>query len=194
MTGISSFFQTGFLKKILQAKAAERGILKEQTVVILFSPAFPTGLYRIGVTLLGGSGKASVSSPAELKIKDGQATVRLEWSSPNYDYMVVDGVRYEPVNTEGNSVFEIPVSVFDEDFSVTADTTAMSTPHEIEYQLRFDSSSITPDETAERGAKESARDKSVSPLIIAGAAVLIFAGLVIGVIAGRRIAAKKKTR
>ena len=57
-----------------------------------------------------------MSSPAELKIKDGQATVRLEWSSPNYDYMVVDGVRYEPVNTEGNSVFEIPVSVFDEDF------------------------------------------------------------------------------
>ncbi len=155
---------------------------------------FSDGLYRIGVTLLGGSGKASVSSPAELKIKDGQATVRLEWSSPNYDYMVVDGVRYEPVNTEGNSVFEIPVSVFDEDFFVTADTTAMSTPHEIEYQLRFDSSSITPDETAERGAKESARDKSVSPLIIAGAAVLIFAGLVIGVIAGRRIAAKKKTR
>lgn len=43
-----------------------------------------------------------------------------------------------------------------------------------------------------RGAKESARDKSVSPLIIAGAAVLIFAGLVIGVIAGRRIGSEEK--
>jgi hypothetical protein len=56
--------------------------------------------------------------------------------------MIVDGQRYVPVNTEGNSVFEIPVLYFDKPMSVTADTTAMSEPHEIEYTLLFDSSSV----------------------------------------------------
>ena len=42
----------------------------------------------------------------------------LEWSSPNYDYMVVDGEKYLPVNTEGNSVFQIPVEAFDQDIAV----------------------------------------------------------------------------
>ena len=39
-------------------------------------------------------------------------------------------------------MFEIPVTVFDRKMAVAADTTAMSTPHEIEYTLLFDSSSI----------------------------------------------------
>ena len=56
--------------------------------------------------------------------------------------MIVDEEKYLPVNTEGNSVFEIPVLIVDADMTVYADTTAMSTPHEIEYALRFDSSSV----------------------------------------------------
>lgn len=44
---------------------------------------------------------------------------------------------YYPVNMEGNSTFEIPVSVFDKKMTVIADTTAMGTPHEIEYTLTF---------------------------------------------------------
>ena len=56
--------------------------------------------------------------------------------------MKVDGVQYNPVNTEGNAAFDIPVTVFDYKMPVSADTTAMSTPHEIEYFLYFDSSSI----------------------------------------------------
>lgn len=39
-------------------------------------------------------------------------------------------------------MFEIPVTVFDRKMAVAADTTAMSTPHEIEYTLQFDSASI----------------------------------------------------
>ena len=85
----------------------------------------------------GGSGRASVTSPAKVEIKDGKAVATLEWSSPNYDYMVVDGEKYLPVNTEGNSVFQIPVEAFDQDIAVIADTVAMSTPHEIEYTLNF---------------------------------------------------------
>lgn len=98
---------------------------------------FQDGTYQMEVELLGGSGRASVTSPAKVEIKDGKAVATLEWSSPNYDYMVVDGEKYLPVNTEGNSVFQIPVEAFDRDIAVIADTVAMSTPHEIEYTLNF---------------------------------------------------------
>lgn len=98
---------------------------------------FQDGTYQMEVELLGGSGRASVTSPAKVEIKDGKAVATLEWSSPNYDYMVVNGEKYLPVNTEGNSVFRIPVEAFDRDITVIADTVAMSTPHEIEYTLNF---------------------------------------------------------
>ncbi len=89
------------------------------------------------VTLTGGSGKATVTSPAKIKEEDGKIIATIEWSSPHYDYMIVDGVKYMPVNTEGNSVFEIPIPGYNEDFTVIADTVAMSKPHEIEYVLNF---------------------------------------------------------
>lgn len=98
---------------------------------------FQDGTYQMEVELLGGSGRASVTSPAEVEIKDGKAVATLEWSSPNYDYMLVDGEKYLPVNTEGNSVFQIPVEAFDQDIAVIADTVAMSKPHEVEYTLNF---------------------------------------------------------
>lgn len=104
--------------------------------------ALQDGIYLAAVTLEGGSGKASVTSPAKLTVENGTVTAEIIWSSPNYDYMKVDGVQYDPVNTEGNSVFEIPVLGFDYNMPVSADTTAMSTPHEIEYTLYFDSTTM----------------------------------------------------
>ena len=101
------------------------------------------GTYTCNVTLEGGSGRATIESPTELTVADGKMTAEITWSSPNYDYMIVDGEKYLPVNTEGNSVFEIPVAALDTALAVTADTTAMSTPHEIEYTLTFDSASLT---------------------------------------------------
>ena len=89
------------------------------------------------IVFAGGSGRASVASPALLTVSGGTCNARIEWSSPNYDYMKMDGVQYFPVNTEGNSVFLIPVAVFDQPITVIGDTTAMSTPHEIEYTLTF---------------------------------------------------------
>ena len=100
------------------------------------------GEYTADVAMEGGSGKASVDSPAALEIKDGKITATIVWSSPNYDYMIVNDEKYEPVNKDGNSTFEIPVDAFDYKMPVTADTVAMSTPHEIEYTLQFDSASI----------------------------------------------------
>ena len=95
------------------------------------------GSYTCEVTLEGGSGRATVDSPAALTVADGKMTATIVWSSPNYDYMIVDGEKYLPTNTEGYSTFEIPVSALGTPLSVVADTVAMSTPHEIEYTLTF---------------------------------------------------------
>lgn len=51
--------------------------------------------------------------------------------------MIVDGEKLLPVNTEGNSEFEIKVSKIPCSIDVIADTVAMSKPHEIEYNLTF---------------------------------------------------------
>ncbi len=98
------------------------------------------GEYSIDVTLEGGSGRASVESPAKLVAKDGAYTATIVWSSDHYEYMMVSDVQYDKINTEGNSTMEIPV-VLDEKMEVKALTTAMSEPHLIDYTLYFDSSS-----------------------------------------------------
>ena len=101
------------------------------------------GQYTVEVTLSGGSGRASVSSPAEISFSGGKATAVIVWSSPHYDYMLVNGTKYTPVNTNGNSAFDIPV-LLDVDMAVIADTLAMSMPHEIEYTLHFNSATLKP--------------------------------------------------
>lgn len=106
------------------------------------SGAVADGEYTIGVTLSGGSGKATVESPAKLMVSGGKMIAVIVWSSPNYDLMVVDGEQYLPVPRAGNSTFEIPVSALDKDIAIQAETTAMSEPHMIDYTLRFDSSTI----------------------------------------------------
>ena len=106
------------------------------------------GSYTIELTMEGGSGRASIQSPAQLAITDGAATATLEWSSPNYDYMLVNGEKYLPVNTEGNSVFEVPVEALDAPLTMIGDTVAMSTPHEVEYTVTFHSETL---ESAESG-------------------------------------------
>ena len=114
---------------------------------VLMTPAslqLADGVYSVEVSLTGGSGKARVESPAHLTVSDGVCTAEIVWGSKNYDYMKVEGVQYFPINTEGNSAFEIPVTVFDRPMAVIADTVAMSQPHEISYSLLFDSSSLLP--------------------------------------------------
>ena len=100
------------------------------------------GEYTMEVTMSGGSGRASIDSPAEITVADGAYTAKIVWSSPHYEYMTVDGVQYDPVNTEGNSTFLIPI-VPDADITVQALTTAMSEPHLIEYVLHFDGATLT---------------------------------------------------
>lgn len=102
------------------------------------------GLYTVEVTLEGGSGRAGVESPAVLTVADGVCTATLVWSSDKYDFMMVDGEKFEPTFSGGHAVFTVPVSGFDYRMPVQADTVAMSTPHLIDYTLIFDSASIAP--------------------------------------------------
>ena len=99
------------------------------------------GEYTCGVALSGGSGKASVESPAKIVVKDGKMTAVIVWSSSHYEYMKLGETQYDRIDTEGNSTFEIPVEL-DKDIAVSALTTAMSEPHLIDYTLRFDGASL----------------------------------------------------
>lgn len=101
------------------------------------------GDYAIEVTLTGGSGRASVSSPTRLIVRDGGAYARLLWSSAYYDYMLLGGARYDNLSEDGgNSTFEIPIPEMDAPVEVIADTTAMGDPVEIRYQLTFYAESV----------------------------------------------------
>ncbi len=100
------------------------------------------GSYAIDIIFEGGSGKAEILSPAIITVSDHAVIATLKWSSPNYDYMIVGDEKYLPVNKEGDSVFEIPVTAFDEAISVIGDTVAMGRPHEIEYSITFCSDTI----------------------------------------------------
>lgn len=99
------------------------------------------GAYTIEVSLVGGTGRATVESPAKVVIENGEATATIVWSSPFYEYMLIGETQYGPIQEDGNSAFEIPI-VLDEDMAVSASTIAMSQPHLVEYTLHFDSSTL----------------------------------------------------
>ena len=128
------------------------------------------GEYSVQVDLEGGSGKASVTSPTVLTIKDGKAYAEIQWSSSYYDYMIVGGQKYLPTNEEGlNSVFEIPVLAMDEAMDVIADTTAMGAPHEIEYSLTFYSDSI--------GSKSQLPQEAAKRVVVVALVIIVGGGI-----------------
>ncbi len=125
----------------------------------------PDGEYSVEVNMTGGSGRASISSPTLMIVKNGQAYANLIWSSTYYDYMLVGDQKYLNESEEGgNSTFTIPIALFDGNMPVVADTTAMGDPVEINYNLTFYEATIG--------------DKGLIPQV-AAKKVLIFAALVI---------------
>lgn len=127
---------------VFRADSLPLDAFQDSAIITADSLQLADGTYTVDVQLEGGSGKASIQSPAQLRIENGAAYATIIWSSSNYDYMKVDEIQYLPLNTEGNSTFEIPVAAFDRKLPVLADTTAMSTPHEIQYTLYFDAATI----------------------------------------------------
>ncbi len=92
--------------------------------------------YSVAITVTGGTGKATIKSPVEVSETGGKLTAKLVWTSKNYDYMIVNGIKYVDENPDGESTFHVVIDNLDP-LTVTADTTAMSTPHEIEYVITF---------------------------------------------------------
>lgn len=131
---------------VFRADSLPLSAFREGVVKTPADLALEDGTYTAEVTLSGGSGKASVQSPAKLFFENGAAEAELVWSSANYDYMIVDGEKYIAEIADGHSVFRIPVQCFDRNMAVIADTTAMSQAHEISYSLRFDSASVRAEE------------------------------------------------
>lgn len=132
--------------------------------------AMEDGEYSVSVDIAGGSGKASVTSPTILKVEEGDPSARIQWSSANYDYMIVDGVKYLNQSEEGmNSMFEIPILCWDEPMEVIADTTAMGDPIEIKYQLTFYSDSI--------GSKSELPQEASKRVLCVALAIIVVGGI-----------------
>lgn len=166
------------MKKINITKRHRRDIVEGFLIlltVLLLSPvqrvsAMEDGEYSVSVDISGGSGKASVTSPTVLTVKDGKAIARIQWSSPNYDYMIVDGVKYLNQSEEGmNSAFEIPVLGWDEPMEVIADTTAMGNPIEIPYRMVFYSDSI--------GSKAELPQEAAKRVLCVAFAIIVAGGI-----------------
>lgn len=128
------------------------------------------GEYSIQVDLEGGSGKASVTSPALMIVKDDRMYAQLQWSSSNYDYMIVNEEKILNESEEGrNSVFTVPVTVMDDKMEVIADTLAMGAPHEINYTLTFYEDSI--------GSKGQLPQEAAKRVVAVALAIIVGGGI-----------------
>ena len=124
---------------------------------------YQDGTYAVNCSFTGGSGRGGVRA-AEVTVSGGAITeVTLTMSSPNYDYALIEGARVEADTSSGKSRFTFPYPG-SETFLITADTTAMSTPHEIEYTVTL-SGIPTVEDTEEQGSttETSTPGKSETP-------------------------------
>ena len=99
----------------------------------------------------GGTGKVEISCP-RIREADGQTLATLVFSSSHYTYVRVGDEIYNGTSDEETSTFEIPVTL-DENMIIAAETTAMSQPHEIEYEI-FISRTVIEDDFPPDGMPE----------------------------------------
>ena len=130
----------------------------------------PDGEYSIEVNMTGGSGRASISSPTLLTVRDGKAYATLIWSSTYYDYMILEEEYYLNLTEDGGpSRFEIPITAMDTPIPVIADTTAMGDPVEIHYELTFYEESI--------GEKGQIPQEAAKKVLMISAAIIVLGGI-----------------
>lgn len=159
-----------FIRRVLIPLAIMLTVFSLASVQYAFAAELKDGEYCISVDMEGGSGKASVTSPTLLTVKDGIPYARIQWSSANYDYMIVDEEYYYNQSEEGmNSVFEIPVLCWDEKMDVIADTTAMGSPVEISYRLTFYRDSV--------GSKGELPQEAAKRVLCVAAAIILAGGI-----------------
>lgn len=128
------------------------------------------GEYSIDVNMTGGSGRASISSPTLLTVRDGKAYATLLWSSTYYDYVILDEEYYLNLTEDGGpSRFEIPITAMDTPIPIIADTTAMGDPVEIHYELTFYEESI--------GEKGQIPQEAAKKVLMIAAAIIVLGGI-----------------
>jgi hypothetical protein len=103
--------------------------------------SYQDGTYGVGFSFTGGSGRGGVAGVSATVSGGYVTTLIITMTSGNYDYC------YDPVtgakviaSGSGDSVFY--VNYPGNSFNLTADTTAMSAPHEITYTVYLDLSGI----------------------------------------------------
>ncbi len=124
--------------------------------------------FLVDISFEGGSGKAYIKSPVEVTKKDGKLTAKFIWSSKNYDYMLVNGIRYDNENNGGESTFTVEIDNIDEPLVVIGDTVAMSTPHEIEYLITWGEKESVQDDSADANGGETHKEETKKALEAAG--------------------------
>jgi hypothetical protein len=129
-------------KKVMSIGAAAALMLCLVLCSTLFAyAAYADGTYSVPVTCKGGSGRGGVRS-ASVKVSKGViSSVELVMSSANYDY-AYDPVTGTKIDAGGEDVSVFTIAYPGDNFSFTVDTTAMSEPHEITYELTLDLSSL----------------------------------------------------
>lgn len=128
------------MKKIIACLLSLIMIIGTTAAVYAAVPA--DGSYSVSVNLEGGTGRVKIKSPCTLTVQGGKMTAKVVWGSSNYTWMKVGGVTYNNENSGSNSTFTIPVSSLDTPISISAETTAMSEPHVIDYTITFSSAGI----------------------------------------------------
>jgi len=103
------------------------------------------GAYTCAV-LLEGAGRATLQTPARLIVAGGAVTARIVFSTQKIDYVLVEGERFEPVDTQEGAAFEVPVAAFGKRLTIVADSTAILPATEVRYTMRFDADTIRPAE------------------------------------------------
>ena len=81
----------------------------------------------------GGTGRVGISCN-KITVKNGQAYATIVFSSGSYSYIKANGSIYYGTNTGSTSTFVIPVAL-NKNNTIIGMTTAMSTAHEIRYNI-----------------------------------------------------------
>lgn len=131
---------------------------------------YEDGEYSIEVSMAGGTGRVTISSPTLMIVKDGRAYAKILMSSSRYDWMIAGGEKYLNENTNGgNSYFIIPIPAMDSLVHIIANTTAMGDPVAIEYTLTFYADTI--------GNKGQIPQEAAKKVLIAAIIIIVVGGV-----------------
>ncbi len=98
-------------------------------------------------TFAGGTGKVTITCP-EVKVENGIPYATIVFSSSYYTKLKVNHVEYTPISGTSyqGAVYSVPM-VLNQDIVVTATTTKMTEPHDINYKINV--ACDVPEDTSE---------------------------------------------